>query len=77
MHGAKKINTKSHRCSRNLSDFVWTTQNLTSVCSAREVTHPTARSIYWLGQQSGTFLRTKDEDAQLKQTAFLKVHFYL
>jgi len=41
------------------------------------VTHPTARYAYWLGEQLGTFLRTKDEDAQLKQAAFLEAHFYL
>jgi hypothetical protein len=47
------------------------------MCSAREVTNRTARSTYRLGEQSGTFLRTKNEDAQLNQTTFLEVHFYI
>jgi hypothetical protein len=43
--------------------------------SSREVTQPTAMSTYWLGQQSGTFLRTKDEDAQLNRENFWKYAF--
>jgi hypothetical protein len=73
IHGAKNIKIPSleeslRLCLNHPKPHV-------SLCSAREVTRPTAKATYWLGVQPGTILRTKDEDALLIQIAFMEGHY--